>query len=440
MNNYFLRMEHYGGYLLDRDTLDEWELNTSTTIFALLYKSTNDYELSKEIAESFIDSGAISYEITNYCGLLKSNVSIEGTNKNELLINCKDIVNMFSKLNYFASPSEITLYPTLDCQLNCDFCFIETKNNDESILSLNDWKEILNAFDLMGGASISLLGGEPTLYKDIIPLINHIESLGIRATITTNGLSLREDLIDTLIGSRYITPTFSIQSLSDINIQRMGVSSDVIIKSLNDLLIKGKMCRIHSVLLNQSFEDICNMIDFCCDNNIDRYSLGHYLYKNSPYKHENSFEYTRIMQERLNDYVVKKNYKNFTAQIEGCLLYSAYEKEAPTDIIETVFDIYNYGCECGNNKIEIMCNGYSFPCIAFETTKFKDNIKSYSGLQELWNSSPILTRFRGLRSKEIQECCSCNFMRFCNGGCHYVNYMTYGDIGIGKDKRCNVTL
>ena len=125
--------------------------------------------------------------------------------------------------------------------------------------------------------TVSILGGEPSLYKDIIPLIKAIDNLNIKFTMTTNGVNMSNELINAIVNSKNMIPVFSIQSLDKLNEKLMGVSFEVQLNNLKKILSKNKKCRINTVYTTQNKKQIFKLIDFCLENKIDRYSIGYYV-------------------------------------------------------------------------------------------------------------------------------------------------------------------
>jgi MoaA/NifB/PqqE/SkfB family radical SAM enzyme len=64
-----------------------------------------------------------------------------------------------------------------------------------------------------GVESLILLGGEPTLYPDLIPLARAAVSAGMQVGIATNGLALTRDLRRELLGLGRVAVNFSIDSI-----------------------------------------------------------------------------------------------------------------------------------------------------------------------------------------------------------------------------------
>ncbi len=89
---------------------------------------------------------------------------------------------------------------TNDCNLHCYMC--GQRKQKGQIKQHIDFTKICSVIDelrKMSKYEVYLWGGEPFLYKDIIPLIKYIKSKKLQLTINTNGTYLEEyaqDLVD----------------------------------------------------------------------------------------------------------------------------------------------------------------------------------------------------------------------------------------------------
>ena len=68
------------------------------------------------------------------------------------------------------------IYPTYNCYSNCSFCYISPKlRNKKNDLTLDEIKKNLNYFKKKYSiSSIALVGGDPLLYPDLIPLMDFL--------------------------------------------------------------------------------------------------------------------------------------------------------------------------------------------------------------------------------------------------------------------------
>lgn len=99
-----------------------------------------------------------------------------------------------NKNNYcggnFTDWLEVMLLP--ECNANCSWC-VEKKGWHP--IKRVDWKSIADAAIDSGKTNIILLGGEPTLYKDLQNIITYLYENGKNVYLTTNGSMLTPEYI-----------------------------------------------------------------------------------------------------------------------------------------------------------------------------------------------------------------------------------------------------
>lgn len=97
-------------------------------------------------------------------------------------------------------PETIRIDITGECNLKCKHCQASMfLNKSSESLSTQKWKCIITELAKSGCITIGFLGGEPLLRKDIFEIMSHARSLGIKVTLTTNGILLTEKTISKLI-------------------------------------------------------------------------------------------------------------------------------------------------------------------------------------------------------------------------------------------------
>ena len=57
---------------------------------------------------------------------------------------------------------------TRQCNMKCNYCNIQ--NTVRKDLTLEEWKKAIDIIKKLGAKEIVILGGEPTLYPNIIPV------------------------------------------------------------------------------------------------------------------------------------------------------------------------------------------------------------------------------------------------------------------------------
>ena len=103
------------------------------------------------------------------------------------------------------------LEPTARCNLNCYGCY--RKNIKDSHKSMEQVKHELDIFQSLRKTDcISIAGGEPLLYPNIVELVAEIKSRGLKPIINSNGIALTKELLHDLKKAGVFGFTFHIDS------------------------------------------------------------------------------------------------------------------------------------------------------------------------------------------------------------------------------------
>ena len=105
--------------------------------------------------------------------------------------------NLSRRLNYpLVKPDWVSLIATLRCNLSCSMC--RTCYNIDRELSLAEIRSVIDQVADWGVTIFNLLGGEPFLRRDILPILEHAHGRDLITTVTTNGTLLDETRIRAL--------------------------------------------------------------------------------------------------------------------------------------------------------------------------------------------------------------------------------------------------
>lgn len=89
------------------------------------------------------------------------------------------------------------LEPTAMCNLSCDGCYRE--NEKDSHKSIEEIRHELDIFQKYRNTDcISIAGGDPLLYPNILEIVAEIKSRGLKPIINTNGLAMTKELLKDL--------------------------------------------------------------------------------------------------------------------------------------------------------------------------------------------------------------------------------------------------
>ena len=117
------------------------------------------------------------------------------------------------KIKEISRPINLAIVPCGRCNLNCEFCV--SKKMQRIDLPLN---KILHFLDVTKPKSVDITGGEPTLYKDLIPLIKYMNDHHIDAGMITNGIALKPEMIKGLMWIRISVNSYIDKGYSDAHL------------------------------------------------------------------------------------------------------------------------------------------------------------------------------------------------------------------------------
>ncbi|MCL4383833.1 radical SAM protein [Patescibacteria group bacterium] len=110
----------------------------------------------------------------------------------------------------YRRPPCLSLFPVgWNCNHTCLMCWrngvaerekkLYSDTRNPQILQLKDYKRILLATPLRWLDVAVTGGGEPLLYKDIIPLFNFLERLRFNCLLTTNGVLINDQILEVIL-------------------------------------------------------------------------------------------------------------------------------------------------------------------------------------------------------------------------------------------------
>lgn len=150
----------------------------------------------------------------------------------------------------FKAPVNVCFRLNRECNLACEFCLASLEKEE---LSLNN---ILYAIDYLkdhGMQSVRLAGGEPTLRKDLLMILEHCCSLGLRTIVCSNLYDV-DNIMDGL--KKYpVSITTSIHGNEEFHNRISGRECYQITTSrIRELISCGKEVNMHYTLMRKNVE------------------------------------------------------------------------------------------------------------------------------------------------------------------------------------------
>ena len=84
---------------------------------------------------------------------------------------------------------------TTKCQRKCTYCFAKNDRNTDLNFSMDNFKKAIN-FISTGFKGVNLLGGEPTLHKDFVSMLDYTINKDFLIQVFTNGMTSYETIKD----------------------------------------------------------------------------------------------------------------------------------------------------------------------------------------------------------------------------------------------------
>lgn len=322
----------------------------------------------------------------------------------------RNIYENLIRVNILVSPhsehlDEVYLIITNRCNLKCTHCCESAVGiNEKDILSIHEWKNILEKIFAEKVSKIVITGGEPMVREDFFDIVNYIKERfsGILA-LSTNGLLISKNNV------KKITQTFDSISISLDGYDEItcsfhrgkGIFSKVI-DNIN--LIKSSGFPAQNIYVSMVETAITH-------NGKDKfYQLCNELGVIPMVREFSATGRGRDNEDWLMPNTLKEN--------GNCM-----ETHELSKIKSSILFCQN--CTAGRTKICINQAGDVFPCPALENKKYYlgnalevDNLKSFLLQNELHSISNIREcqgkkNFKKLLIKNRDKCKDCNVSAFC---------------------------
>jgi radical SAM protein with 4Fe4S-binding SPASM domain len=91
---------------------------------------------------------------------------------------------------------------SLRCNFNCPYCYVPKADAFQDELELGEIRDVITQAQEMGARKIIILGGEPTIYPDLVAIIEFISARGLQVELFTNGTGLDQELTAFLFANK----------------------------------------------------------------------------------------------------------------------------------------------------------------------------------------------------------------------------------------------
>lgn len=313
------------------------------------------------------------------------------------------------------------------CNLSCSHCIRESSPWRDEMAELSMVKRTLDEIStLCPQATILLSGGEPTIYKYFMPVLEHAIGLKLDIIVNSNGTT-------SFFGEKNLSQLPRYERLAfQISLDGVESAHDLIrgrdmyrksLRSISNLRALGIKCTVSATVMSKDFfTDIATFI-----GDLDGMGLRHIAIKRVTYAGraaDGSELDTRTWNEQVRH--VRQMSTTTPIIIHPMYDFSILDQIDDTKLAGITPNLSTVNCGAGIAKVYVYPSGNVCSCTCFrdlpmgnlETASLQDMIQGFQPLQV-----------------NDASCGSCRYMTLCRGGCLGSGYKYHGKLG-QADPRC----
>ncbi len=302
-------------------------------------------------------------------------------------------------------PSIVSWNITSACNLRCPHCYLDARERSPDELSTEEALRLIDRLARAGTELLILTGGEPLLRADLPQLASRATGHGIHVVLGTAGTLLTPGRARELRESGVAAAGISIDSLDPAKHDAFrGVPGawERAVRGIEACRDEGLEVLVHTTALKMNREEIPSIVEFAHGLGARAFHLfflvctgrGERLTDLSPEEYEETLNFVLDAQERYPGMMVRARCAPYVGRL-------AVQRGAPP--------LSNAGCMAGTSYCRVTPNGDVTPCPYLPTVA--GNARGDRDFVEIWQSSPVLTRFRSPGLALGGKCGDCRFSR-----------------------------
>ncbi|QMV02776.1 pyrroloquinoline quinone biosynthesis protein PqqE [Devosia sp. D6-9] len=332
----------------------------------------------------------------------------------------------------YGIPLAVLLEMTHRCPLQCGYCSnpveMERAGNE---LTTEEWKKVLTELAEIGVLQVHFSGGEPTVRKDLVELVQHASDVGLYSNLITSAVLLSKEKLQALADAGLSHIQISFQAADPVLANRIGGFKNGHAKKLEAAgwaREVGLPLTVNAVMHRQNMSQLPEIIDMAVAMDADRIEVANVQYYGWALKNRASLmpsieqidEMTRVVEEAQ-------------ARLKGIL--------AIDFVIPDYYATRPKKCMGGWGRqfFNITPAGKILPCHAAETiTDLNfESVRSNHSIAWIWQNSDAFNKYRGTGWMP-EPCQSCAFKEQDYGGCRCQAFALTGSAG-NTDPACSLS-
>ncbi len=342
-----------------------------------------------------------------------------------------------------SSPNSIFLELTKYCNGACTDCFMDSNSPkwNHAEISFSEIEGIVGQFADLGGYSVRLTGGEPTLRQDFFDIVDLLNEAGMEIGLNTNGM-FNEKKLEQILSRGIKDIRISLDGPEEVNDRirwsgnyRGAITTIERIAEHNKTAPEPTKPTINVVLMRSTMPHMEHMIGLAQSYGF-KISFG-LMRLSGRAKSDEMLSPEEVVQAAYEAQRIRDGFRlprgtiriNYDIFCEG-----AQDGKGKKISGYTPFPFDNSKCPLGTSGLNI--NAY----VRIASCGYFVNVEEMIGedvrgkdLLHVWHRSPLLKMLRNLTR---DGCTNCDFYKVkCNGGCPAMAYFLDGNIN-GKDSYC----
>ena len=326
-------------------------------------------------------------------------------------------------MNYLSAPNSVIWDVTNRCNLKCRHCYVEAEKKKTVEPSTEEARAIIDQLVKAKVFTLSFSGGEPLLRDDLYELLTYA-SKSLIVNVASNGLLIDEDIAKNLKSSGITHVQLSMDGLKEAHDYLRGKKGAFnTLKETTTILKKvGLKFGMTTVVYKKNVHQVKETIKYA--EALGAFTIRFYRLIHTGRGKDASLDTTTSEYKKALEVIY--NYKgNIHVLADEAFGFLLHGKENPHQWV---------GCQAGRTLAGIKANQQVVPCPMFEDPVFFCGKLPDEAFTDIWENSPVLTRFRNLDTIH-GKCHQCTYLDQCGGGCRAAVYAKTGDL-YASDYRC----
>lgn len=315
------------------------------------------------------------------------------------------------------------------CNLRCVHCYAHSRDEEYTgELTHEEGLRLIDDLAAFGAPVLLFSGGEPLMHPDLMALIAHARSRGMRAVLSTNGTLITPEVAAQLkeFGLSYVV--ISLDGLEETNDRFRGMRGAFAqaIAGIRNCQAAGIKVGLRFTMNRRNVQDLDGIFDLLQEEQIPRICFYHLVYAGRGTKlvaDALSHEESRHAVDLIMDRTSALHQAGFPAEVltvdnhcDGPYLYMRLLRENPARAEEALKLLNMNG---GNSS------GIGIGCVSWDGEVYADQFWRHYPLgnvrerpfSDIWTdtSDELMAGLKNRKPLLTGRCAACKWLNICNG-------------------------